>query len=752
MKLAIPFLLLLLALGNTTGAQTLRLYMPEGKPAGSLAVLLTSVSNKVQLQLVTDADGSLPLPASATGYPYVASLRSSLYRIPDDTIYSRSNKVIMLTTRTVEGNELVVTGQYAPVSKDNAVQQIEVIDCKKIDAMGAQNLRDVLTNQMEIRLSQDPIFGVNMSMQGSKAYGADAKILIDGIPVIGKQNGTIDLSQINLDNIERIEIVKGPMSVSYGTDAIAGTVNLITRKKPAHKWQGGIGTYYESIGTYNVTANAGFRKGTHALLLNGARNFFGGWNPGDGPSFFNFKAKPADTTRSLIWKPREQYTASLQYTCTAGNATINYKFSYFREMILNRGIPMQPYNEMAIDNKFYTWRTDNAVFITKPVGHYHNVNFLLGYNSYKRLKTESAINLTNLNETTVPADEDTSKYSEINNRVILTSTSPGSKINYEAGYDINVQYANSTQLYNRTQQMGDYAAFGSMEYKPVDQLTIRPGVRYGYNTRYTVPLVPSVNILYKPGNKWSLRASYARGFRKPGLKELYFDFVDINHNIHGNTNLKAEYSDNYSAAISYSTQYKNVGYRLNGTVFYNDINNLITLAAIAGSTTNEYTYTNIGNYKTKGGQVSADITTSRLSLSIGGSYIGTYNVLSAEQSVPGFSYSPEVQGSITYKMSRYGVSVAAFYKYTGRSVTYIADTKNQPQQASSGSYQIADITCSRSFSKRLNLSVGCKNLFDVQNIVNTITTGQAHSSGNGTSAISTGRYYFVKTDINLFKS
>ena len=58
----------------------------------------------------------------------------------------------------------------------------------------------------------------------------NVKIMVDGIPIIGRLDGNIDLGQINLDNIERVEIIEGPMSVSYGSDALGGVINLITKK------------------------------------------------------------------------------------------------------------------------------------------------------------------------------------------------------------------------------------------------------------------------------------------------------------------------------------------------------------------------------------------------------------------------------------------------------------------------------------------------------------------------------------------
>ncbi len=647
-------------------------------------------------------------------------------------------------------DDVVITGQYTPNAKENAVQKIEIVDRKKIDAMAAQTLRDVLTNQLNIRLSQDAIFGSGMSIQGSQSYGESAKILVDGVSMIGKQNGSIDLSQINLDNIERIEIIEGPMSVSYGTDAIAGTINLVTKKKLQHPFEGSISTYYESIGTYNINASAGLRKNKHTLLLNTGRNFFDGWKPGEKASFFDFKKELADTNRSLQWKPREQYSAGLQYIYTANKTSINYKGNYFYETITNRGTPLLPYYEMAFDDYYHTRRIDNAIFVNQTLANDKHINFQLAYNDYKRVKDQYTRDLTTLTDVLTPGEQDTSKYDEISSRATFSNSSKQAKINYEAGYDISVQHANSNLILNQKQQMGNYAVFASLEYKPFSKFVIRPGLRYGYNTRYTAPLIPSLNLLYKPGNQWALRASYAKGFREPNLKELYFDFVDINHDIHGNRNLKAEYSNDYSFSAVYGGNYQELSYKINFSAFYNHIISLITLAAITGTGTNEYTYVNIGKYKTQGLQLGADLSIKSLSVSAGGSYTGTYNQLSETTATPRFSYSPEIRSSVTYNMSKYGITASVYYKYTGRFTTYITDASNNAAQAFTGDYHIADANLSKQlFKKHLNISIGCKNLFDVKNIT-AYATGTAHSSSSGSTPIGTGRFYFVKLDVKFY--
>ena len=125
-------------------------------------------------------------------------------------------------------DSVIITGQYTPQTAEKAIHAIRTISSEKINRMAAVNLGDVLSNELNIRLSQDNILGQSLSIQGLS--GENVKILIDGVPVIGRQNGNIDLGQLNLLGIERIEIVEGPLSVNYGTQALAGTINLITKK------------------------------------------------------------------------------------------------------------------------------------------------------------------------------------------------------------------------------------------------------------------------------------------------------------------------------------------------------------------------------------------------------------------------------------------------------------------------------------------------------------------------------------------
>ena len=126
-------------------------------------------------------------------------------------------------TTAKEMGEVIVTGQYKPQSVKNSVYQVRTISKERIQKQAATKLQDVLNSELNIRFSQDPATGgSDISMLGLS--GQNVKILLDGMPMIGRQgtSNEININQIDVNTIERIEIIEGPMSVIYGADALAG--------------------------------------------------------------------------------------------------------------------------------------------------------------------------------------------------------------------------------------------------------------------------------------------------------------------------------------------------------------------------------------------------------------------------------------------------------------------------------------------------------------------------------------------------
>jgi len=122
-------------------------------------------------------------------------------------------------------DEIVITGRIHPIQEKNALYNIKVIRKEEIRKLVNPNLAEALQHQLNIDLSHSPIFGTGIELNGISKE--NIKILIDGIPITGRVNGVLNLQQIDLSRAERIEIIEGPVSVFYGTDAMGGIINII---------------------------------------------------------------------------------------------------------------------------------------------------------------------------------------------------------------------------------------------------------------------------------------------------------------------------------------------------------------------------------------------------------------------------------------------------------------------------------------------------------------------------------------------
>lgn len=700
-----------------------------------------------------DASGKaeLPLTAEQVTHGVALSVHALGYHRGTDTIRSLAPFTVRLQPKALELDQAVVTGQYKPGTADRAVHRLRVIDAQRIERMAAESLGDVLRQELNIRLEQDNILGTSMQMQG--LGGENVKILVDGVPMIGRQNGNLDLAQIDLSGIERIEVVEGPLSVSYGTNALAGTINLITRKRPRSSSTLNANAYAEHVGRLNLAATAGRRFGRNDLLLTLGRNFFGGWDPRQGSDVYDFEPQLADTNRFQQWKPREQYFARLNYRFALTDRwSLGYKGEGMQDRITNRGTPRAPYGETAFDEQYLTERLDNALFSEGQWGHGKRMNALVAHNRYRRMRNTWLRDLTTLDEQLVSTEgmQDTSRFTLTNARLVFSSAPDSSKLAYEIGTDLNHETGAGDRIGDGSgETIGDYAVFASLEWKPLSRLTLRPGARYAHNTRYGAPLIPSFNMRWQLDSAFTLRASYAQGFRAPSLKELYFLFVDVNHDIVGNEDLEAERSNSFNLGLAYRKNLDRGVLTADLSTFYNVISDLITLANIANT---RYSYVNVGDYRTLGGSAGIGWDNGHWLLNIGGVLTGRYDELGETSGGDAWLYTPEVRGTITREWRKHGWGASIFAKYQGELGNYVYTSSNEVGRSTLDPYVMADANISKAlWKKRLRVGLGCKNITNVTNIGSSVVAGGVHSGGGGQVPMAIGRTWFLRLDIDLKK-
>lgn len=698
--------------------------------------------------IVTDAAGRAVLPLGDADLLHGVVLRISHVgmTVIQDTLVRRPVEAYRLRPTAVSIPEMVVTGQYGPVAADNAVHKVRVIGAEQLDRLAANDLSDALRNELNIRLSQDNVFGTNISMQG--LGDENVKILIDGIPVIGRQDGKLDLTQIDLNGIDRIEVVEGPLSVSYGTNALAGTINLITRKAARKEPDVRLSSYAEHIGRLNLWGAFSKRWGRHNLNLNVGRDFFAGWTPGQ-KGIPDFAPAVADTNRWQAWKPREQYNVRVNHRWTGDRWHLGYKGEFSDDVITARGMPRLPFYEVAFDDRFRTERLDNAVFADRYWEKGRKLTMLAAHDRYTRTSNSWRRDLTDLGATLLeaPGSQDTSLFTLTNVRVVYASAADSAKLRYEFGADLNHETANGDRIgETNSERIGDYALYTSLEYSPVSKLVVRPALRFAYNTVYGAPLVPSFNLRWQLAPDYTFRASYARGFRAPSLKELHLFFVDVNHNIRGNTDLSAEHSNNFGSSVSWRKTRAKGTFRAELSGFYNDIEDLITLAQVDGTL---YSYINIGRYRTAGGSVGAGWENERWSVTLGGNLTGRQDDL-ARQSAEPFLWWNEARVNLGYTAKKAGLLAQVFFKHQGEMQNYLYMADGTVGRGRMQAFQVADASVTkRIFADRFGLTIGCKNIFDVQNLTTTAVSSGVHSGGGTSVPMMTGRLWFVRLAIQL---
>ncbi|MGB0176216.1 MAG: TonB-dependent receptor plug domain-containing protein [Owenweeksia sp.] len=669
-------------------------------------------------------------------------------------ISATEEQTVFLTPRQNSLQEVVVTGQTQPVQAHEAVQSIRVIDARHIDEQAAVNLRDLLTNDIGIRLSEDAILGSGMSLQGLS--GAKVKILIDGVPLIGRLDGQIDLSQINLNDIERVEIVEGPMSVPYGTDAVAGTLNLITKKKSVARIKGKANAYVETAGRFNFDGSLNIPLGKTQTSLSLGRNFFEGYDPEPGQ-------------RDLQWNPKEQYTASLGVQHRFSKLLLRYRTDFFDEEIRNLGniqlytVPGDSGNfshAVAFDDYYFTRRfnhTFSAHYYLKPG---IKLRGFVAHNGYRREKNTFRKDLSTGEQRMASGTDlqDTTRFSSLSSRVFFLHDWMPGKLNYQFGYDVNYEENHGQRLLGAYQNITDAALFTIWEYQPFRGLKVEPGLRYAYNSRFEAPLISSLALRYEWDSVWTFRASYGQGFRAPTLKELYFFFVDENHNILGNEDLRAETSHNFQFSVvnRHISAHKSLEVGL--SAFYNAIRNEIRLVSVIEPGEEDsrglFQNVNVARTQTTGGRFSLKGELYSWRFESGVNLIGIRNDLSFSEEAlntdnDAFNFYPQLLLNLHYTWSKPSITASFFLNHTGRRKTLVSNTNNDLVLNTFEPYTLNDFNLKKSFwSDRINLTIGVKNIWDVTQVNSSQTVGGTHSSGGGL-LVSYGRTWFSRLQFNF---
>lgn len=676
-------------------------------------------------------------------------------------------------------DEVVITGQYKQQSINKSIYRVEVIDAQQIKNMGATTASEVLNQNLNILIEPNSGNGdSNARIMG--LGGAYTKILIDNIPVVSDQGmgNQVDLSKINVNNIERIEIVKGAMGVEYGNNAVAGVINIITKKNYAKKLTALLSLQEETVGKDYDWYKKG--NGRHVQNLNLGYKISENWNvtadfnrndfqgyKGNlkGYKYFNGNN---DKKRGYDWLPKDQITINAALRYAKNNTSLFFKSNFLTETVnfynqVIEDLPLGNGNRTYIgnDRNYYTTRWIHQFNIQTKIG--SRIHYLGDFSYQKQDRKSLEITYDIPNRKTLTENEKKSFYeSEVfYSRGMFSNFLDSDKINFQLGYELDRTsgFAGSETFefnnngINISRSIFNYAKFLSAEWKISNQLSFRPGVRLALSDRFDSQYNYSLTARFNPTEKSDFRAVFGSSNRFPTYEELYTFVVDNNHDIRGNENLNPE--TGYSLGLSYDftgSQSNLWKMNLSFSAMYLDVKDRIESIIVSNSPL-KYTFLNVDSYKSLlfGGGFS--LKKENLSFNGGVSVLGiSQNLNTGNMTSPDdYNFNAEANFAVNYTLPKLNTLFALYYKYTGLQKRFTQKASQNPGEnpqyvlGEISAFNMMNFTVSQPFfNNHLEISLGVKNIFDVSDVRNTVLSGGAHNSATGSQNLFYGRSYFAR--------
>lgn len=487
-------------------------------------------------------------------------------------------------------NELVVTGsRYERQLKDVPVIT-RVISREEIETVNPVDF----TTLLEYTLPGIQFYYNTMSQVPEITYqGMDAKavlFLLDGERISGESgDSNIDYSRFNINDIERIEVVRGAASTLYDSRAIGGVINIIT-KKSVRPFTVSMHTRYAGKKGQSYSASAGVNLHRFSSLT----SF--GWRKRD-----SYLVKDEQGKQKEIINPDGSVTKSKTdpvafniygYSIMDVSQKLSYNFS--DRFTGSARISYYTNKRDKYDNARYYQRYRDLILSGKLKWQFaDNQNLDLSYIRDNYIKDN------------VYVDDDERVYGNVNSTIRLYYTGMFGKHTLSGGVDLlREDMKHHFMKDTATVHMNQYSFCLQDDWQLTDKMNVVVGVRGDKGGSYRLHFTPKVSVLYRPLKTITLRAGYSQGYRIPNLKELYqeFNMGGMGIMMYGNKDLKPE----EGAQISASVEYDYKGLNLSVSTYHNRYKNKISYEYISPGKSWNMKYVNALNVKTTGVEVTAN--------------------------------------------------------------------------------------------------------------------------------------------------
>jgi outer membrane receptor for ferrienterochelin and colicins len=499
--------------------------------------------------------------------------------------------------------EVVVTATRNERKLGNVAVPVTVINQKTIRQAASLRLKDILQEQAGLFITNG--FGAGVQMQGlNPDY---TLILIDGEPIIGRTSGVLDLNRISVGNIKKIEIVKGPSSSLYGSEAMAGVINIITDKSFQPNVE--LGLRYGTYKTFDGNLTASTRIGKF-----GVQAFLNQFNTE------GYSIRPYSVERTSLPISRSTAQIQMQYRWnekTALNASVRYNYEHIK-------------NELAVSNNGQTVNSSGRE-INKDL----NVSAALTHRFSKSVFNSLRLYGTRFEGSQKLTTTNAGGYDDYFLQHFMraenqTDFQVSKQINITTGIGYQQEKVRSSRYDDKNSQKENSVGYGyfQTEWSPYQKLSLIAGFRYDANKVYAAAFSPKIAAKYAFSDRLQIRASYGKGFKAPDFRQLYLNFTNTSagsYSVYGALeagstiaqldaaglikqyendfyalqNLRPEYSNGFNAGFTFFPL-KKLQWQLN--IFRNDIKDLIEsrLVATRINNTQIYSYINVKQAFTQG--------------------------------------------------------------------------------------------------------------------------------------------------------
>ncbi|MBL4746861.1 MAG: TonB-dependent receptor [Flavobacteriaceae bacterium] len=651
-----------------------------------------------------------------------------------------------ITTTALE--EVIVTATRTKRQLSSLPLPVLLIGKKELKQSNTKRLHHLLNEQTG--LITVPTFGGGEGIQLQGLSSEYTLILIDGLPLIGRTAGTLDLSRITVGNIKQIEIVKGASSSLYGSEALGGVVNIIT-DSPKEGFNTTLDYSYSTHNKQDASLNIGYKKNKFSIATFANRYSTDGYDltPGDGHQTID---------------PFSNYTFSTK---------INYRFTEKTSLLLT-GRYYKEDQEHNISKTISGTAEINEWNTQLKLSHTYNSTWKTYLECYAtNYQADEQLNNTD------GSSNSKSYYDELllkpEYRLIYT---PGKKNTFILGIGTNYASLKRTDFSINPVFNAPYL-YTQWDGNLTKRLNLILGARFDYHTKYTSQCSPKIAAHYKITSQLSIKGAVGYGFKTPDFRQLYFDFTNssVGYTVLGYNAvptkipemqalgliqaLKVPLSEFDNALKPENSISINIGGRYSPTttlffdlnIFRNNIRDLIDTRVIAPKTNNQqnvFSYYNVNKVITEGLEFNATFKPSnQLKISTGYQLLYAKDQEASKRFENGEIYARNPETKETFKLkpsdyvglynrSKHLFNFKVFYSIpnwklnTNLRITYrskygLYDTNSNKfldvYDDFVDGYTLFNWAINKKIGKRLGLGFGIDNLFDFSNPaqINTIS-------------------------------